>query len=346
MSPRSVLILALLTALATAAAVTMVLLEPGTGRVVIEAEPAFPALRADPDAVARIVVRQGGEEVVLSRTGSDRWVSETDDGYPVDAGRVRALVVALSDMQLVEAKTRDPERFARLEVEDPELEDARSRLLTLTDGDGGILAEAVIGKERNRLTGTEPAGTYIRRPGEDQSWLATGRLDLAAAPDAWLERQIVDVPAEEVVEVEVTPPEGPGYTVRRTEGDGGWVLDGPEGEQPIPKDADPTELAGVLAGLQHQGIARADEVSWPDPVHRVRLTTDRGLRIAVRAAEVEGEFWASIEALPVPDEADADAAARAEAISGQSDGWAYALSRSVFDRLTMPLETWVDDGTS
>jgi bifunctional DNA-binding transcriptional regulator/antitoxin component of YhaV-PrlF toxin-antitoxin module len=345
MSPRSVLVLALVTLLTSVAAVVMVLLEPQTGRVVVDGEPAFPALRANPDAVAEIEVRGGGNDIVLERTDGEAWVSRTRDGYPVEPGLTRAIVVALSDMQLVEAKTSDPARFARLEVEDPD-QDAASQLVTLRGEDGEVLAEVIVGKERNRLTGTEPAGTYIRRPEEEQSWLATGRVALPEEPDVWLEREVVDLAAEEVVEVEVSPADGPAYILRRAEDTDGWVLAGPEGEQPLADDADPIELVGALAGLRHQGIARADELAWPEPGHRLRFTTDGGLRVSVRAADVDGGPWITIEAAPALAEADPEALERAQAISGRTEGWAYALPRSAFDRLTLPLETWLGDGTS
>ena len=68
--------------------------------------------------------------------------------------KVRALVVALADMRLIEAKTSMPERYARLEVEDPEPEDAKSRLVRVESADGTVLAEVILGKRRHRLTGT------------------------------------------------------------------------------------------------------------------------------------------------------------------------------------------------
>ena len=172
MTPRFVLGLALVTLLTTGAAVWVTLQQPAASPVQIGDEPAFPALREQPDAVAKVIVTAPEGTFTLTRA-EDRWVAADRHDYPVAAGKLRELVVQLADMKLIEAKTSRPERYARLEVEDVAA-GASSRQIRLEDADGKVLAEAIIGKQRQRLTGAEPSGTYLRRPGEAQSWLDVG----------------------------------------------------------------------------------------------------------------------------------------------------------------------------
>lgn len=342
MSPKMVLGLAATTVIAVVAAAVTVLTEPGTGHVEVVGEPAFPALRANPDAVESIVIRTAADEVVLERHDETGWRVATAYGYPASSGRVRELVIALADMQLIEAKTADPRRFSRLEVADVAAEDAASRLVRLLDGDDDSLVEVLIGKARNRLTGTEPAGTYIRRVGEQQSWLASGRIDLPGEGALWLDRQVLDVPAEEVVRIEVEPPDGEAYALRRQ--DDGWSLaDAPE---KIIEGADPEDLAGALQALAIEAVRPRAEVAWPEAAWRFRFVTAAGLDVSLRLAEIENVAWVEIEASANPDDAEPAAVERAAATSSRTAGWAYRVPERLRERLERPRADWLDDETS
>jgi Domain of unknown function (DUF4340) len=215
MSARAFLGLLAITVVAVAAAAMVALERPTAAPVRYVDQPAFPALRADPDAVAKVVLTMPDHSITLVRETGDRWSALERFGYPVDSAKVRALIVALADMRLVEAKTRLPERYPRLEVEDPTEADAKSRLLRAEGADGKVLAEAILGKRQHRLTGNQAAGTYLRRPGEEQSWLASGGVDLDTAVVDWLDDQIVDLDPERIGRIEIRPEAGAGYVVRR-----------------------------------------------------------------------------------------------------------------------------------
>src|SRR5687768_8313947 len=217
MSLRVFLGLLAITALASIGALVVVLERPVTGPLRTVDEPAFPTLRENPDAVAKVVLTGPDGTLTLVRETGKRWSALERYGYPVDADKLRALIVALADMRLVEAKTSMPERYARLEVEDPEQEDAKSRLLRVESADGQVLAEVILGKRQHRLTGNQQAGTYLRRPGEAQSWLASGGVDLDTAIIDWLDEEVVDLDPARIGRIEIRPEAGEGYVARRDE---------------------------------------------------------------------------------------------------------------------------------
>ncbi|MCC2664134.1 MAG: hypothetical protein K0S35_2056, partial [Geminicoccaceae bacterium] len=193
MSPKVFLTLLALTVVAAGAALLTALARPGAAPVRYVDEPAFPALRENPDAVAKLALTTPEGSFTLVRETGDRWSALERYGYVVEEDQVRALVVGLADMRLIEAKTRLPERYGRLEVEDVGAADAKSRLLRLESADGEVLAEALFGTQQHRLTGHQAAGTYLRRPGEDQSWLASGAVAIDPTVVDWLDAQIVDL---------------------------------------------------------------------------------------------------------------------------------------------------------
>jgi len=275
-------------------------------------EPAFPSLRAEPDAVAKIVVTTPSGTITLVRETGERWAALERYGYPVDRARVRELVVALADMRLIERKTAQPEHYHRLQVEDPGAAEAKSHLVRLESADGTVLAEAIIGKQRHRLTGTEPSGIYLRRPGEATSWLASGGVQVGEDAAAWLDDQIVDLNGRAIERISVQPAAGPGYVVARADpGSELRVADLAAGEA-VREDADLARLSGALSGVRLEDVKPRDQLSWPDASSLAQVRTFDGLELTVRLAQIDDGYWATFDARPIAPAA----AAAEEAASG------------------------------
>ncbi|MGH6921024.1 MAG: DUF4340 domain-containing protein [Geminicoccaceae bacterium] len=367
MTPRAILGLAIVTLITTCAAVWVTLQQPAAGPVQVGDEPAYPALRERPDAVAKVIITSPEGAFTLSRAG-DRWLATDRHDYPVAADKLRELIVQLADMRLIEAKTSRPDRYARLEVEDV-AEGASSRLIRLEDGEGTVLAEAIVGKRRQRLTGIEPSGTYLRRPGEAQSWLASGSVDLDEQVQDWLEEEIIALEGADVQRMEVSPPSGEGYAVVRDTEDAELRLDGlAEGEK-LKQEANLNQLLGALASVPLEDVKPAGEVDWPDEQHTVRIATFDGVELTLRLAALDDQHWLRVDAAALeppgstqspqreaageeaeeqPEGEQADTPEeRVQAVESRTDGWAYQVSDFLFERLTKPREAWIEDaGTS
>jgi hypothetical protein len=383
MTPRTVLGLAIVTLITTCAAVWVTVQEPAAGPVQLGEELAFPVLRERPDAVAKVMVTSPKGTFTLTRA-EDRWVATDRHDYPVAADKLRQLIVQLADMRLIEAKTSRPDRYARLEVEDV-AEGASSRLIRLEDADGTVLAEAIVGKRRQRLTGIEPSGTYLRRPGEPQSWLASGSIELDEQVQDWLADEVVALEGADVQRLEVGPPSGEGYAVVRDAPDAELRLERlAEGEK-LKEDANLNQLVGALASVRLEDVRPEGEIDWPDERHTVRVATFDGVELTLELATLDDQHWlrvdaaalkqpASLQLSPEQDQAVEQAEAqpeggqanapeeaavqseaepaqtpeeRVEDIDARTDGWAYQVSDFLFGRLTKPRGEWIESaGTS
>ena len=129
--------------------------------------------------IARIEIKQGDKALTLARD-KEAWSLADRGGYPAKPEAVRALLVKLAGRELVESKTRNKDRFALLELEDPAAKDAKSRLLRLLDDKGGVIAETIIGKKRFDAFGGSKSGTYVRKPGDEQTWLSNADIEVSA----------------------------------------------------------------------------------------------------------------------------------------------------------------------
>ena len=299
MNPKVFLVLAALTTVTTIAAVFAVLSQPTATTLQFVDEPAFPALRENPDAVAKIILSSPAGTITLVRETGDRWAALERHGYPVDRKRVRDLVVALADMRLIERKTAEPQRYDRLEVEAPDAENAESELVRLEAANGTVLAEAIIGKQRYRLTGTEPSGTYLRRPDEAQSWLASGGIQIDREVARWLDGEIVDLDPEAIRRIEIQRAGEPSYAAVRDNPGGELHLTGLAGDETLKEDADLTRLTGALSSVRLDDVRPREQLTWPAEQHTARVETFDGVELSVRLAQIEDGYWATFEARAV-----------------------------------------------
>ena len=164
---------------------------------------------------------------------------------------------------------------------------------------GTVLAEAIIGKQRYRLTGTEPSGTYLRRPDEAQSWLASGGIQIDREVARWLDGEIVDLDPEAIRRIEIQRAGEPSYAAVRDNPGGELHLTGLAGDETLKEDADLTRLTGALSSVRLDDVRPRDQLTWPAEQHTARVETFDGVELSVRLAQIDDEYWATFEARAV-----------------------------------------------
>lgn len=331
MTPKSLVGLGAVTLVAVVAAAYSVNSRHAAAPVMQDPVPAVAGLEDRVNSVDRLVVKTADGAFTLQRTGAT-WAMPEKNGYRVDAERVRNVLVQLSQLRLAEGKTRLPERYARLEVEDVTAEDAKSAQVTALDASGAVLADLIVGKAKSDLGGGL-SGRYLRKPGEEQAWLAQGALDLRKAPADWLVKDIVDIDEGRVRRVAVTSAAGETVVVEREAPDKAFTLKGvPEG-----KTVKAGELSGfgsALDGLELTDVAARDGRPLPEEkTAEAVVDTFDGLRVKLAIEETEegifAHFGAEAFAADGGEAAKSDAleAARkeAEAINARVGDWVYKV---------------------
>ena len=163
----------------------------------------LPELARQASSLGSIEFTKGGDKLTLERAG-EQWKLKERGGYPVQADKVRALVVQLADAKLVEPRLppRSAGRCSNSRI--PQDKDAKSALVRLLDAHGKPISELVIGKTHPNAFGTGRGGIYVRRPGETQTWLASGEPNVTLDVKDWVDTAIykADVPKFKRVTVE------------------------------------------------------------------------------------------------------------------------------------------------
>ena len=164
--------------------------------------PYFPDLLQQSNHVAKAIIKDSGSTTTLKMDG-DQWKIAEKDGYPASTAKVRELILGLARLQRLEAKTKNPKLYAKLEVNDINEPGSNSKLVQLVDASGKDLAVLIIGKEKVSQGGTSKGQLYVRNPGDAQSWLVEGLMPTLGDATDWLDKTIIKPEVGEIHSVTV-----------------------------------------------------------------------------------------------------------------------------------------------
>ena len=292
MNPRSFTILAAATAIVVVLAIVAVGTGSGSSGAGGDGDIAFPKLQGKLDQVAEITLVNKDAKIVVAKK-DDRWVLPEKHDYGAQIDKVRGLLLGFEEMKLIERKTGKPDRFGRLNVDDPTGKEARAVRVTLKDASGGVLADAIIGKKKYDLSRTGIAGTYVREVESEQAWLGSSELDPGRTQRLWLARKLMDVRKDRVHRYSIKHADGEEVIASRTSpAQDNFALDTlPDGKRLKNKSVADTN-ATTLAFLEFDDVRPASDVTFPDPVVSNEFITFDGLIVRVDLAEIDDAKWA------------------------------------------------------
>lgn len=321
MRQRGLLILPAIAAAAVALAVVSSVGQSPPRDNPLVGELVLPDLGQQLQAVDRITIVHGTEKVDIKRAANG-WQIEEKGDWPAEPQRVRRVLLGLAELRYVEPKTREPRLYARLAVEDAGKPDSKSTLVTVADVKGKLLGDIIAGKSKYDELGNGNDGLYLRKPGDVQSWLVRGSLDLSGDDGAWLDKTLLDVPAASIKQAEFTAPNGTKVTIERDAAGGKFHLANPVPKGKKLKDADGlAQPAGALASLDLADVQPAKAFAFPESgVAHARFTTFDGLTVTLDIADQGKASWTRISAAGT-----GAASARAEAINAKTQGWLFAF---------------------
>ncbi len=287
-------------------------------------DPVLPGLESALNTVTEVRLTKGGGVHTSLKKGASSWtVAERD--YPADSGKVRKLLFDLAALNVIEDKTRTPEFYPQLGVEDvnsPAATGTRVETITPTKTFALIVGKASSGKSG-----------FVRVASSPQSLLAAPLVTLDADPARWLDNTLVDVPQERIKEMAIKPADGPGYTATRTGKDQQdfTVSDLPKGrELSSPAAADP--MAGSLASLTLDDVRHATD-NTAAAAHAIFRTFD-GLEVEVTGHKDGTRDFISV----VARSSSKDTQTEADTIDARTKGWEFEVPTYKYDGMFRPLE--------
>ncbi len=330
---RNLVILGAVTGFFLLLAVVAVFERAGELAPKFEARPFFPGL---PQTVNNL-----GQVTLISKAGGtfhvklmdDNWVVEERNNFPADQMQMRATAVGIADLQVLEPKTARADWLGFLGLTAPPEGDAVR--VTLTDKDGKVLADLLIGHGQGNPDDLGRSTLYVRKPDENQAWLARGYLTAKPNVTDWLNKGILNIARDRVKGAVVTPATGPGYTLSRDTKDQPdfKLLDLPRGRE-LSFEGAPDGVAGAIVGFQFDDVAKANQFDFTKTPQSVFNTFD-GLAITVKIATKGMDHWATVSASgsnPMAQE-------EATKLNAAVNGWAFKLSDSKTQQILATRET-------
>lgn len=275
---------------------------------------AFEGLADKLQGASRIEVSKQDAKLELQRQG-EAWLLPAKGGYPARPERVRELLVGLTELRLAEARTSDPSQFDRLGVDDPMRPGSTALLLRVLDAQGGAIAELIVGRRRVRTQGNVPESVYVRRPGQNQSWLAEGRLPVDADPQLWLDRDIANLAHDRIRRVTVHRVDEPELVlVRGEEADAKLRLTEPAGTPPSDEVA-LDEMGRAFEFLTFLDVKPAAEIPGT-ALGEGRFELADGSSITVTPHKDGDTLWIRLRA---------EGSDEANGLNARWQGWAYQV---------------------
>lgn len=253
-------------------------------------EQLFPTLAKADATVDRITVRRGSEVFADFVRDGEQYKVENRGGYAANLEKLRELMLKLASARLLEAKTANPERHAQVGLGDPAAEGATTTAVEFKLGD----------KTESLLIGNLAPGstssTFVRRPDNPQTYLASGNLQISTTLADWLAKQIVNIGTNEVQSVTLRHADGDAIEVAKDErSDTRFALQNiPEGREAQSEwvgDA----LGGFLTNLELEDVnPRAAEL--PAEVGTAEFRGFDGVLVELKFWTVDGATNARLEA--------------------------------------------------
>lgn len=253
----------------------------------------IPALFDAVNSVTEITVRDANHSTRLVKQG-DLWVVASSDGYPANFEKIKSMVLELASLRILEQKTNQPEKHARIGLSRVEEADSRAVEIGLSAEDGGELATILVGDEGK---GGVAAARYIRLRDDDQSYLVAGTLDYAAEARDWMDNGIVDIQPERVVGVSVAPRDGEQFVLSRLVGEQGALMleEIPQGFEERSR-ATTESMSTFLSQLRFDAVASAKKYADAQPAFEAHYLTREGVDVTVTGHEIDGETWVAFAA--------------------------------------------------
>lgn len=360
-SPRTLAILALAATLGLIALGVTVATRPA----LVTVSPGTLAWPAAADAINDVIqIQSSGPEsatTIARAADGSGWVVVEAGGYPADGDVVRRALVGVADLRLVEPRTADPARHARLGLLDPMTVPAETPaedqavaigLATETEDLGRLL----IGGREPRPSATLAPRAYVRHADEDRTWLAEGSVDVPGTTLGWLPQRIMNIRPTRVWSVVVDGPDREALEIRRDDWQAeDFAIVDPPADRVVDRAFRVNNVATVLENLDLTDVRPAEDLPLPAAPETATIRTYDGITVTaiiLPDPEEPGVDWLRFEAVesaPItptpltntgepyfqPIEAIRDEIAT---INDTVAGWAYRVPRFKTERFQVTVE--------
>ncbi|MEQ9519192.1 MAG: DUF4340 domain-containing protein [Parvibaculum sp.] len=344
---RNLVVLGVVTLVVSLAASVTVSLQEEETAAKHEAQIFFPGLADKVSGATKLVYTtglglRGTADITMERGDDGVWRIAEREGYPARGDRVRQSILGLTELEAIEPRTANKEWHSRLGLNAPENLGSGIRI-RLYDEAGTELVSLIAGNVIERSTDAQGRGLfYVRRDGEDQTWLARGNISLDKDVPNWLDDGLVTAPIDRIQRVTLwAGSEKPVILSRLSSQHPNYVIENiPDGL--VTRGAPLVNAsANAFADFKFEDAVPASALEFPNPPIAIIETFD-GLKITLTMTGAGSAMWTTVlaeanldaEGVMDPEAIEAEVAD----INARLGGWAYKMEQNLGVRLTQTLD--------
>ncbi len=248
------------------------------------------------DAGELKILHQNKTVTIVNKEGN--WIVSEKANYPAAGEKVRQYIIGLARLKRLEPKTSNPERYAKLGLEDVTVEEAKSTHVMIMNTSGEKLAELIIGDRRPAKADPSYNELFVRLLDDPQAWLVEGTLPNYQEGTDWLDNEILKLARDRVKAVKVTHADGEAIVVQKSDPTANdyQIADIPEGAKP--KSAyTANSIANTFADLSLDDVKKEADIDFnKETATSAELATFDGLKVKMETVESGEEKYARFRA--------------------------------------------------
>ena len=257
----------------------------------------FPDFMKVINDVQQIVIETKENTVTLVR-GENVWGVKEKSGYRANVEKVKQALVGMGDLRIHEPKTKNPELYERLGLQDSNQEGSLSKTVTVNTADNAEVAKLVVGNQKPAKGNPRMSDIYVRKPGDPQTWLVIGNMPLETVPGEWLDKEVTALTTKRVRQVIVTHPNGDTLHLSKTKPENlDFLMNSIPAGFKITSQFNVNNVVGTLVQLELEDVKPQTEIEFSEKtgVSAVLETFD-GLRLHLHTAKQNETVFAKISA--------------------------------------------------
>ncbi|WP_454063808.1 DUF4340 domain-containing protein [Candidatus Nitrospira salsa] len=257
----------------------------------------YPDLMNRINDIHEMTIETNNETVTLVRE-TDTWSVKESGGYTASFEKIKPVLIGMAELRVREPKTKNPDLYEKLGLQDKGAEGSSSALITLKTKDATAVATLLLGDQRPAKGAPSLTEMYVRKPEDPQTWLVVGNLPIERVPGQWLDKELLKIATKRVQRVRVTHADGEMLTVYKDTPDAldFKIQDLPKGAK-VSSQFNVNNVVTSLAQLQMDDVKQADEVSVEtQPGVKAVLETFDGLRLTIETMKKDEASYGKIVA--------------------------------------------------
>ena len=247
------------------------------------------------------------ESLLTIKKEPEGWIVLEAGSYPADLNRLSGFLRELSQLKVLERKTKKEQNHGRLGVSDSLGPPAK--LLTMEPGNFSF----IIGKN------TGESSSFVRVKGNPQVYLTENIFDFDVGSDSWIDPVIIDVDPEAVQRIEISSSKRPTLSVFRDGDSSEFVLSDQPANSKLRYETILDGMARMLVNLRLIGVEKQTEVILEDATE-TRFLLDSGEALTIKTQRIDGRHFLRL------------------ASDEKKRNWLYEISESSFQDLNKEME--------